>query len=155
MTLGPVVSANDAYLAIRGLRTLSVRLEQSDKTCYQLFHFFKNHPKVRKVYYPLDPDGPQYDIAQKQMSGNGGLISIELDVETKEEVNAFVDKISKFMMAASWGGYESLFLPTLAFYDIPGWKNPVLPFQLIRFYVGLEDFDYLVADLDEGFNAIS
>ncbi len=154
MTLGPIVSAHDAFLAIRGLRTLPIRLEQSDKTCLQLFHYFKNHPKVRKVYYPFDPDAAQYDLAKKQMSGNGGLISIELAVETKEEVNAFVEKISKFMMAASWGGYESLFLPTLAFYDIPGWKNPVLPFQLIRFYVGLEEFDYLVADLDAAFEAI-
>lgn len=154
MTLGAILSPHDAVLALKGLRTLKIRLKQSNKTTKKIIKYLRSKSEVRKVYYPFDKTNPQYDLAKKQMRGCGGLFSIELNVETKEEVNTFLEALDKFLFAVSWGGYESLKLPTLAFYDLPNGVNPPLPFQLIRLYVGLESKEYLIENFEKAFSTL-
>lgn len=148
MTLGPVLSPHDAHLIIRGLRTLQVRMERITNSTIQVARFLSNHPKVERVIHPLFTTFDQYALASKQMSGAGGLFSILLKAESTREVNQFVDKLDRFLLAVSWGGHESLVLPISIFYDIPDRDNPPYPFNLIRFYVGLESPEYLIEDLE-------
>jgi cystathionine beta-lyase len=155
MTLGAVLSPHDAVLALKGLRTLKIRLKESNKTTKKIIKYLKTKSEIKKIYYPFDKLNPQYHLAKKQMRGCGGLFSIELNVETKEEVNAFLEGLDKFLFAVSWGGYESLKLPTLAFYDIPNALNPPLPFQLIRLYIGLESIEYLIENFEKAFKILN
>lgn len=154
MTLGLNVSPHDAALALRGLRTLPMRLEKSSRNAAKLVDYISSHDKIRKIYYPFHPDNPQKELAQKQMRGAGGLFSFEIDTDKKEVVNQFVNALDKFLMAVSWGGYESLKMPTLAFYDFPGQPDPPLPFQLVRLYAGLEDEDFLLDNLDKALKVV-
>jgi len=154
MTLGAILSPHDAILALKGLRTLKIRIKQSNKTTKKIIKYLKSKSEIRKIYYPFDNQNPQYELAKKQMRGCGGLFSIELQADTKEEVNTFLEALDKFLFAVSWGGYESLKLPTLAFYDLPNGINPPLPFQLIRLYVGLESSEYLIENFEKAFTAL-
>ena len=152
MIFGPSISPHDASLMLRGLRTLPLRIQRSEESTLKVLEYLRREPLVRRVYYPFT-DKTQ-SLAKSQMSGCGGLFSIELETELKEVVHNFVQSLDKFFFAVSWGGYESLKLPVLAFYDNPGRPNPTLPFQLIRLYIGLEDPDYLIQNLKKAFDAI-
>lgn len=154
MTLGLNVSPHDAFLALRGLRTLPMRLDRSNQNAAKLVAFLKGHSKIKKIYYPFLPENDQYDLAVSQMKGAGGLLSIELDTPSKNAVNDFVNALDKFLLAVSWGGYESLKMPTLAFYDIAGQPDPPLPFQLVRLYAGLEEADFLIDNLDKALKVL-
>ena len=154
MTLGLNVSPHDAFLALRGLRTLPMRLDRSNQNAAKLVAFLKGHAKIKKIYYPFLPENDQYDLAVSQMKGAGGLLSIELDTPSKKAVNDFVNALDKFLLAVSWGGYESLKMPTLAFYDIAGQPDPPLPFQLVRLYAGLEEADFLIDNLDKALKVL-
>lgn len=147
MTLGAIISPHDAWLILRGLRTLELRMQRADASARKVAQFLQAHPRVRKVIHPLMPDFPQYTLARKQMRGAGGLFSFLLDVDELERAERFFSHLRRFLLAVSWGGYESLVLPTAAFYKIPGKPDPPLPFQLVRLYVGLEDPDWLIEDL--------
>jgi cystathionine beta-lyase len=147
MTFGTIISPNDASLVIRGLRTLDIRLKKSDETAQKVIQYLKNHPKTKKIYYPFDNEFPQYELAKKQMKGCSGLFSIEFDFDTIEQSESFFHNLTKFKFAVSWGGHESLIFPTCALYNINGRTNPPLPHNFYRFYIGLEDADYLIDDI--------
>ncbi|MCI5083793.1 MAG: PLP-dependent aspartate aminotransferase family protein [Saprospiraceae bacterium] len=147
MTLGAIISPNDAALAIRGLRTLELRLQRSHESALKIAEQLDQHPKVKQVLHPFLPSFPQHALALRQMRGAGGLFSIHLDIERIEQAEAFVHALKHFTMAVSWGGHESLVLPTAAFYKIKGRDNSPLPFTLVRLYIGLEDPDWLLEDL--------
>ncbi len=149
MTLGAIVSPHDASLIIRGLRTLPLRVQRSQDTCRQIISYLKKHPRVRRLYYPLDPQFPQYELALRQMRGAGGLFSVEFDLDTVEAAEAFFYRLRRFLFAVSWGGHESLVLPTVAFYHIPGKPDSALPPGFFRFYIGLEEADWLIEDLQQ------
>ena len=154
MTIGAIISPHDANLMIRGLRTLDLRVKQSDASAKIIVNRLKNHPKVKKVYYALDKGTPQYKVAKSQMSGNGGLFSIETTAKTIEEAEAFFYALKRFTFAVSWGGHESLIFPTVSLYGIKGKNPPPKPFSFARFYIGLEDPDWLWEDLDAALNVI-
>ncbi len=154
MTLGAIISPHDANLVIRGLRTLPLRLLRSDESARKIVAFLSQHPKVTKIYYPFSENNPQLELAKKQMSGNGGLFSIEIDVPTLEAADAFFYSLKRFTFAVSWGGHESLIFPTCALYKIPGKGSPPLPFTFSRFYIGLEDPDWLIEDLKQALDAL-
>ncbi|MEM7103544.1 MAG: aminotransferase class I/II-fold pyridoxal phosphate-dependent enzyme [Bacteroidota bacterium] len=154
LTLGGILGPHDAALVIRGLRTLPLRMERSHSTCHQIVEWMKAHPKVEKVYYPFDPDFPQYDLARKQMRGSGGLFSVELKADSIQAMEAFVDSLDRFFIAASWGGYESLIVPICAMYGVKGKDDPTLPWNFIRFYIGLEEPESLLADLRKAFEKL-
>jgi cystathionine beta-lyase/cystathionine gamma-synthase len=148
MTIGAIISPHDANLMIRGLRTLDMRVKRSDASAKIIVSRLKNHPKVKKLYYALDKDSPQYKVAKKQMTGNGGLFSIETTAKTVEEAEAFFYALKRFTFAVSWGGHESLIFPTVSLYGIKGKNPPPKPVGFARFYIGLEDPDWLWEDLE-------
>ncbi len=154
MTLGLNISPHDANLVIRGLRTLELRMHRSDETAHKVVTFLKAHDKINKVIFPLDPDFPQYELAKTQMTGCGGLITVALNADDKASVMRFVEAIEKFLMAVSWGGYESLMIPSITFHDMPGVPDSPIPWTYVRFYIGLEDADYLISDLEQALDKI-
>ena len=149
MTLGGIVSPHDASQILRGLRTLPLRMKQSNASANIICNFLGEHDAVESVYYPHHPTFAQFDLAQKQMSGCGGLFAVLFKSDSKEKMEEFFNALTRFLLAVSWGGHESLVLPALALYDIPGKDDPDMPIGFVRFYIGLEDADILIKDLDQ------
>lgn len=147
MTLGLIISPHDASMIIRGLRTLPLRLKQSNDTAFYIASKLEGHPKIQKVIHPLLPSFPQYTLANSQMSGAGGLTTIVLKTDSKQDVYSFVNALQHFLMAVSWGGYESLIIPSIVFHDMPGKPDSPIPWTYIRFYFGLEEADFLLNDI--------
>jgi cystathionine beta-lyase/cystathionine gamma-synthase len=149
MTLGLTISPHDAAMMIRGLRTLPLRVERSNASAAVVAEYLYQHPKVKKIYFPHHESFEQYELARRQMRGCGGLLTFELKAETKEEVLRFVHAIQKFLIAVSWGGYESLMMPSIGFHDVPGLPDSPIHWTTVRLYIGLESPDYLIADLGQ------
>ncbi len=147
MTLGGILSPHDASLVIRGLRTLPIRMEKIQDTTLKIIEGLKGHSKIKRVLYPMDESFPQYELAKKQMSGCGGLFTIEFNLPDIDALLQIIRKINRWKIAVSWGGHEALMLPIAALYNLPGRTDPHIPWNFIRFYVGLEESDYLLEDL--------
>lgn len=157
MTLGPIISPNDAALVIRGLRTLELRLQKSDSSAQIIAERLEAHPKVKQVLRPLLPSFPQYELAKQQMSGAGGLFSAHFAATSAASMEAFTHALldsKRFSMAVSWGGHESLALPTVAFYGIPGRPDSPIPWTMVRFYIGLEDPEWIWEGLEEAMELV-
>ncbi|MCW5900308.1 MAG: aminotransferase class I/II-fold pyridoxal phosphate-dependent enzyme [Flavobacteriales bacterium] len=148
MTLGAAPSPHDAWLLMRGLRTLPLRMERSADNAEKVARFLKAHPKVKRVHWPGLESHPQHALAKKQMKRVSGLMSIELDAQDVAAVERFCDHLKTFLIAVSWGGYESLQWPVCALQGPSGYYTD-LPFTMVRLYVGLEDPDLLIADLEQ------
>lgn len=142
MTLGGILSPHDAALLLRGLRTLPARLERISRTTKQVVEFLEKHPKVQKVYYPFTSSNPQYALAKQQMKNATGLFSIALKVDTPEQVEIFCNHLKYFLLACSWGSYESLVFPGVALTPLPDTWN------LVRLSIGLEEPQILISDLN-------
>jgi cystathionine beta-lyase/cystathionine gamma-synthase len=147
MTLGPVLAPHDAWLLIRGLRTLEVRMKQSVESTQKIVDALANHPKIERMIYPYHASHPQFALAQKQMKSGSGMFSICIKTDDAQAVERFCDALQHFLLACSWGGYESLAFPVCALQTTPSYDNPHLPWNLVRIYVGLEDSDMLLQDL--------
>lgn len=152
MTLGTVISPHDAALILRGLRTLHLRMERVQQTAMVMLDYFKKHPLVERVLYPMDQDFPQYNLARRQMRGSGGLMTVYLKAKDMQAIETFVDNLKRFQIAVSWGGHESLVLPVAALYGLEGRSDPALPWNCVRFYFGLEEAVDLIDDLENGFD---
>lgn len=148
MTLGAILQAHDAALAIRGLRTLELRLRRCDASAQLIASRLEGHPKVERLVHPLLPSHPQNELARRQMQGTGGLFSVYFKAENRTKMEAFIHRLQRFLLAVSWGGHESLIMPSIGFYDIPGREDSTVPWNLVRFYIGLEDPEWLWADLE-------
>lgn len=141
MNIGGILSAHDASLLLRGLRTLPIRLEKIFQSTLKIVDFLENHPKIEKVYYPFSKNNPQLDLAKKQMKGCSGLLSIELKTDNPSKIELFCNSLKYFLLACSWGSYESLVFPGVAITPLPEkWK-------LIRFSIGLDEPELLINDL--------
>lgn len=149
MTLGGIISPNDAWLMIRGLRTLHIRMERVAHSTPKVVEFLKQHPRVKKVYYPFDPDNSQYELAKKQMKRPAGQFSIELDATEITQAERFCDNLQRFILGCSWGGHESLIFPTCALVSSENYGELPYPWTLVRFYVGLEEPEVLIQDLSQ------
>ncbi|MBK7427072.1 MAG: aminotransferase class I/II-fold pyridoxal phosphate-dependent enzyme [Saprospiraceae bacterium] len=147
MMLGAIISPYEAAMILRGMRTLPLRLERSDTSALKIATELSGTKGIRSVIHPMLPSFPQADISIKQMSGTGGLFSILLDTDDIVKCEQFADALTKFRMAASWGGYESLIMPMCVFNSYLGNTQPLYPTNLVRLYIGLEDPDYLLADI--------
>lgn len=154
MTLGGILGPHDAALVLRGLRTLPLRLQRSDDSARRLISHLENHPKVEQIWYPFHHSFPQRELAMRQMRGCGGLFSVQFKTDSMEKMEAFIHKVERFLMAVSWGGHESLMIPTIGFYNIPGRSNPPMPYTFVRFYVGLEDPEWLWEDLQQALHEL-
>lgn len=148
MTLGGILAPHDAALVIRGLRTLELRVKKSSESAEKIVNWLGAHSKVERIWWPFHESFPQRELAMRQMRGCGGLFSVQFKTDSEEKMANFIHKIERFMMAVSWGGHESLMIPTLGFYHIKGRPNPPMPWTFVRFYVGLEDADWLMEDLN-------
>ncbi|MFZ1677268.1 MAG: PLP-dependent transferase, partial [Saprospiraceae bacterium] len=149
MTLGGIISPHDASLVIRGLRTLPLSMSRVQSSTKIIVERLKGHKSVKRVIYPFDPDFPQFELAKKQMSGCGGLFTVEFDLPDIESLLKVVSRIKRWKIAVSWGGHEALMMPIAALYNLPGRTDPHIPWNYIRFYVGLEEPEYLLEDLME------
>jgi cystathionine beta-lyase/cystathionine gamma-synthase len=147
LCVGSGIQPFNAWLLLRGLRTLPMRLEHIKRSTRTVVDFLKNHPRVEEVIFPLDEDFPQYELARQQMSGASGLLSFYLKAETSAEIERFCEGLKHFRMAVSWGGHESLVIPKCASIDPADFDPEQRLHRLIRLYVGLESGDYLVEDL--------
>ncbi|MBL0310772.1 MAG: aminotransferase class I/II-fold pyridoxal phosphate-dependent enzyme [Bacteroidetes bacterium] len=154
MMLGAIISPNDAWLMLRSLRTLPLRLERVKSSTEKVVEFMEAHPKVERMYYPWSKSFPQYELAKKQMKWCGGLFTIQLKAKSIDEVETFCDNLKRFLMAVSWGGHESLLMPACSFHPKENYDASIYPFTLIRFYIGLEDPDILIADLKQALDKI-
>lgn len=145
--LGHSVSPDDAYLALRGARTLTVRLQQHQANALRVAQWLRQQPAIRQVFHPALPDDPGHALWQRDCSGANGLVSIEFDPSISEQqTHAFVDALQWFGIGHSWGGYESLALPMHVGGTLSGgaWEGRG---PLVRLHIGLEDGDDLIADL--------
>lgn len=149
LNTGSGIPPFSAWLLLRGLRTLPMRLEHISRTTRRVLAFLKQHPKVERVLFPLDEDFTQYALARKQMQGACGLMSFYLKAETITQIESFCESLRHIRMAVSWGGHESLILPKCAGIR-PEKFNPENPdHRMLRLYVGLEEADYLIKDLEQ------
>lgn len=148
LDLGQTVAPDDAYLALRGLRTLGLRLEQHQKNAAIVSEWLAKHPMVDKVLYPPIETCPGHDIFKRDFSGASGLMSMVLNEGEYAKLGALADDMEYFKMGYSWGGYESLICPS----DPTNYRH-ITPWQasgpLIRLHIGLEHTDDLIEDLDK------
>lgn len=139
----------DAWLLLRGLRTLPMRLERISRTTDAVVKYLKTHPKIERVIFPLDEDFPQIELARKQMSGACGLLTIVLKTDSHAQIEKFTVALQHFLMAVSWGGHESLVLPQAAGMGPEDFDPAIERHRMVRIYVGLEEADYLIEDLTQ------
>jgi cystathionine beta-lyase/cystathionine gamma-synthase len=147
LNTGSGIQPFNAWLLIRGLRTLPARLERITRTTNEVIGFLKQHQKVESVIFPFDESFPQYELAKKQMKGACGLFTMILKVKRKEEIVKFCESLEHIMMAVSWGGHESLAIPKCAGIKDTEFDVNNSEHRYVRMYVGLEDSDYLIEDL--------
>ncbi|MDO6390030.1 aminotransferase class I/II-fold pyridoxal phosphate-dependent enzyme [Pontibacter sp. BT731] len=154
MTLGAILPPHDAWLLMRGLRTLPVRMERVAETTRKVVAWMEKQEKVEKIYYPFLPSNPQYELTKKQLRNNTGQFTIALRTDDMQRVEDFCNSLQHFLMAASWGGHESLIYPAAAYYNKEAKYSGKLPFNLVRFYIGLEDADYLIKDIEQALGKV-
>ncbi len=151
--LGASSGPDDVYLALRGLRTLSVRLKRHQETGLALARWLRDRPEVRRVMHPALPEDPGHALWKRDFRGACGLFGVVLGDYSPDAVAAMLDGMEHFAMGASWGGFESLILPTN-----PGAIRTARPWTegpTIRIHAGLEDPDDLIADLDRGLGRLT
>jgi cystathionine beta-lyase/cystathionine gamma-synthase len=151
---GSGISPFNAWLILRGLRTLPVRLAHISETTKKVIAYLKTHPKIEKVLFPLDNDFPQRELAQKQMKGAGGLFTIILKSDSYCQIEKFTYTLKHFLVAVSWGGHESLILPQAAGIGSEKFDPKIALHRMARVYIGLEDADYLIADLEQALEVL-
>jgi cystathionine beta-lyase/cystathionine gamma-synthase len=154
MNIGSGIQPFNAWLLIRGLRTLPARLEKITRTTAAVVDFLKGHPRVEQTIFPLDPSFPQYELARRQMTGACGLVTFIIKAESCATIEAFCEGLEHILMAVSWGGHESLVIPKCASMPNDAFDPREPGHRSLRLYVGLEEPDYIIGDLLRGFEAI-
>jgi len=145
---GAMLDPFAAWLMLRGLRTLALRMEQHQRSGLAVARMLEQHPKVRQVLHPGLESHAQHAVGRRQLRGYSGLFSFELKDGSREAMHAFLNRLKLFGLGVSWGGYESLVLGGTTFSD-----RPDRPENLIRLSVGLESIDDLIADLKRALEA--
>ncbi len=153
---GAILSPLDSWLVLRGIKTLAVRMERHEKNGRQIARYLAGHSKVLKTHYPGLPDHPQHELAKRQMRGFGGMISFDLG--SFEAAGAFLARLRLCSLGESLGGVETLIShpATMTHASIPEEERNRLGVTpgLVRISVGIEDVEDLVADLEDGFQAV-
>jgi cystathionine beta-lyase/cystathionine gamma-synthase len=149
--IGSGIQPFNAWMLIRGLRTLPIRLDRITSTTQKIAAFLKQHAQVEGILFPFDESFPQYTLARQQMKGACGLLSFYIRAATAGQIITFCESLQHIMMAVSWGGHESLILPRCASLA-PGEFDPAnKEHRMLRLYTGLEDPGYLIGDLEQAF----
>lgn len=151
--LGYCAGPDDVYLGLRGLRTLGVRLKQHQSTALALCAWLREQPQVERVLYPALQDDPGHALWKRDFSGASGLFSAVLNPVSEAALAAMLDGLKLFGMGFSWGGYESLVLPTNPgdYRTVTQWPSAG---PTLRIHAGLEAPDDLIADLAAGFKRL-
>lgn len=154
---GGIISPFDAWLLLRGIKTLPIRMDRHSANAKIIFDYLQKHPKVEEVFYPFDDQHPQYAIAKKQMKTGGGLISFTIK-GGKEEAQKLLNHLSLIKLAVSLGDAETLMQhpATMTHSAVPKEDREKMGVSdtLLRLSVGLEHMDDIMADLDQAFEAI-
>jgi cystathionine beta-lyase/cystathionine gamma-synthase len=157
-TLGNCMDPHAAWMLVRGLKTLSVRVARQNENAQRVAEFLSEHAKVRSVHYPFLKSHPQYALAREQMSGGGGMVSFEVE-GTGEDARRSTEAMRLFTLAPSLGGVESLVsIPVLTSHltVAPEERRKTgITEQLIRLSVGIENADDLIADLEHALEAVA
>ena len=147
--LGQYASPDDCWLTLRGIRTMGVRLAAQMDAAMQVAHWLRKRPEVAQVLHPGLPGAPGHDIWRRDFTGACSLFGVEfLPSFTPEATYAFVEALELFGIGASWGGFESLAVPTTGNITRTAGSG-VFAGPLVRIHIGLEDVDDLIADLDQ------
>jgi cystathionine beta-lyase/cystathionine gamma-synthase len=153
---GAVMSPFDAFLVLRGIKTLPVRIERHEASARRIAAFLVDHPKVQRVLYPGLPEHPGHDLQQRQAKGFGGMIT--LDLGSYEAAKAMLDRLEVMSLAESLGGVETLIShpATMTHASVPAERRAELGIGdgMVRISVGLEDIEDLLGDLDRGLAAV-
>ena len=153
--MGQSVDADTAFLALRGIRTLHIRLKQHEESAIEIAKFLEQHDKVGSVLCPALPSSPDYTLWKRDFTGACGLFSFVLKDSSEENVEKFVNSLKLFGMGFSWGGFESLVLPCLSDNLVRSHKGNIKENELaIRIHVGLEDVNDLKDDLANALEVI-
>jgi cystathionine beta-lyase len=148
--LGQYASPDDCWLTLRGMRTMGVRLEQQEKSGLAVARWLAERPEVARVLHPALPGAPGHEIWKRDFTGACSLFGIEFKPKySVESTHAFVEALVLFGIGASWGGFESLALPTTGFVTRTSSASHFAG-PLVRLHIGLEDVGDLIADLEQG-----
>jgi cystathionine beta-lyase/cystathionine gamma-synthase len=154
--LGGKISPFEAWLLIRSLRTLPIRMQRHQENAMKVAQFLHEHPLIELVRYPGLPSSPQYELGKKQMTGYSGLLSFQLKTNDINKVKAFYNALKMFHKGVSWGGFESLaYAPAISYLkELSSEQFAQMGISLgdIRISVGLENAEELIADLREALN---
>jgi cystathionine gamma-lyase len=152
---GPVPGPMDCWLALRGIKTLPLRMRTHNENGLAVGTWLSKRPEVKKIYYPGLPSHPQHELAKRQMSGFGGMISIDLGDDDKAK--RVVAAVKLFVLAESLGGVESLIghPASMTHASIPYDRRQAMGLtdSLVRLSCGVEDADDLIADLEQALKA--
>jgi cystathionine beta-lyase/cystathionine gamma-synthase len=151
LNIGSGIQPFNAWLLIRGLRTLPVRMERIGRTTRKVAAFLKAHPRVEGILFPFDESFPQYELARRQMQDACGLLSFYVRAGNRDEIVRFCESLHHIIMAVSWGGHESLIMPRAASLSAAEFDASVWEHRMLRLYTGLEEPDYLIRDLEQAF----
>ena len=155
--LGGITDPHTAYLLVRGMKTLGIRLRKQNDNGMAVARFLEGHPRVRRVYYPGLSSHPDYKVACEQMKGFGGVVSFEIDGDMKT-TSAFIDRLNIPYIAPSLGGVETLVeQPALmSYYEMTAEDRAAIGIadELVRLSLGVEDADDLIADLNQALAGI-
>lgn len=150
-SVGAILSPFDSFLVLRGTKTLAVRMDAHDKNGREVANFLTEHPKIQKVYYPGLASHPQHELAKKQQSGFGGMVSFETG--SLENAKAVLENVRLCTLAESLGGVETLIShpASMTHASVPADKRESLGITdgLVRISVGIEDVEDIIADLDQ------
>ena len=156
--LGGSMDPHAAFLLLRGLKTLAVRVQRQNQNALRVAEFLEKHAGVKRVHYPFLASHPQRELARRQMSGGGGLLSFEVEA-TAEETRRFTESLQLFALAPSLGGVDSLVtIPVITSHAMvlpEERKRMGITDQLIRLAIGIENVEDLIADLEQAFAAIA
>lgn len=155
MTIGSGIQPFNAWLLIRGLRTLPARLDRITASSKKIVQYLKQHPKAESLLFPLDESFPQYELAKEQMGGACGLLTFYIKADTIAQIENFCNSLQHIFMAVSWGGHESLIIPKCSGINPDEFDAANREHRMIRLYVGLEDPEYLIRDMEQAFEKMN
>ena len=153
-SFGDVGGPDECYLALRGLRTMAVRLRQQEQSAMRVARFLADRPEVKRVMYPPLPEDPGHGIWKRDFKGASSLMGLLLHTEDPAAVERMVDGLKYFQIGSSWGGFESL----VSYSDVRTMRTAV-PWThssyVLRLHIGLEDVDDLIGDLEAGLRRLA
>ncbi|WP_242134176.1 trans-sulfuration enzyme family protein [Aestuariivivens marinum] len=156
--LGAKIAPFEAWLLLRSLRTLKIRMEQHQKSALAVAQFLESHPKIEKINYPGLKSFPQYELGKKQMTGYGGLMSFQLKTFDLNKIKTFFNNLNLFQIGVSWGGHESLiYAPAISYLkelSKEQFEGMGISLGDMRISIGLENTEDLIDDLYNGLKLI-